>query len=89
MTDVVNHFGTCHKVNDLNRRTDKPISTIKRTFTENNMTTFKQLLCDRNLSETLSTDCLILNSYESLNIFNEDFLLPKIRFNKKYAKHEP
>ena len=74
---MVNHFGTCHKVNDLNRRTDKPISTIKRTFTENNMTTFKQLLCDRNLFETLNTDCpdSAYNSYKSSKRYSTNHFL--------------
>jgi hypothetical protein len=57
LTDVADHFGTFHIVNDSNRCTDKFTFTTKRKFTETNTTKFKQLLCDKDFSETLNTVC--------------------------------
>ncbi len=57
------------------------------------MTKFKQLLSDRDFSETLNTDCPD-SAYDKFisvfkYIFNEAFPLIKTRFNKKYMKREP
>jgi hypothetical protein len=93
LTDVADHFGTFHIVNDSNRCTDKLTFTTKRKFTETNMTKFKQLLCDKDFSETLNTDCpdSAYDKFMSVftDIFNEAFPLLKTRFNKRYMKREP
>ena len=76
LTDVAHYFGTFHIVTDLNRRTDKLPFNIKRKFTPTNITKFKQLLCDRNLFETLNTDCPDSTDYKSISAFP----LLKMRF---------
>ena len=55
LIDLIYSNLTCKDT--LNRLTNKPTFILKRKFTETNMTKFKQLLCDRDCSETLNTDC--------------------------------
>ncbi len=66
---------------------------MKRKFTEANMARFKQLLSDRDFSETLNNDCpnSAYNNFTSTfqDVFNIAFPLTKTRLNKKYMKREP
>jgi len=93
LTDVAYHFGTFYIVNDSNRNTDKLTFITKRKFIEINMTKFKQLLCDRDISEIIHSDCPS-STYDKCmsiykNVFNETIALLKTRFNRKYMKREP
>ena len=56
------------------------------------MTKFKQLLCDKDFSEIINSDCpnsaydKFISTYKT--IFNKTFPLLKTRFNKKYMKRD-
>ena len=73
---MADYFHTFNIVNDSNRRSDKSSFIIKRKSTATPMTTFKQLLSDRDFSETLNTDCPDSTDYKSISAFP----LLKMRF---------